>query len=299
MSNGNLGEGRLSKNQKREAAREKARILREEHKKKERRTKFLLQGGVVLAVLLVAAIIASAIFLRPNASGVGPKNMASDGIQLTKGAVATTTPALKSDQDPVPFKRDKKSGIVDIRMYVDYMCPGCGAFEQQNGEYITSLMENGETTVEIHPVAFLDRYAQGTRYSTRATNAVACVANYSPDSVYDFHNLLFANQPQENSPGLSDDELISYTKQAKVTKAKKIATCIKEREFESWVKASTARASDGPIPDSDLEKVTGTPTVLVNGAQYDPSLGSFQSFVVQAAGVDFNENTTPTPTPSP
>ena len=66
---------------------------------------------------------------------------------------------------------------------------------------------------------------------------------------------------------------------------------------------ATERALTGPIPNSELESVTGTPTVLVNGKQYVGSLedtAEFQAFVLQAAGESYSEsNGTPTPTPTP
>jgi protein-disulfide isomerase len=211
---------------------------------------------------------------------------------------------LKAGEEPVPNERDDEAGILDIQMYVDYLCPICGDFEATNGDYITSLLGNGNTTVEIHPIAILDRLSQGSKYSTRATNAAACVANYAPNQYYAFHNLLFANQPAENTTGLSDDELIELTVQAKVDEVDKIAACIKNQEFKAWVSNSTTRALNGPIPNSNVDKVTGTPTVIVNGLKYEGAindLASFQAFVVQAAGADFNDNseTTPTPTPTP
>jgi protein-disulfide isomerase len=302
LSNVTPGNGRLSKNEKREAARDKARILREEQKKKDRRTKFLLQGGIILASLAIVAVIALVIVNSVRPVGPGPRNMASDGIQISQGSIATVTPALASDEDPVANKRDEKAGILDIQIYVDYLCPICGDFEKTNAEYIQGLLENGKTTVEIHPITILDRLSQGTKYSTRAANAAACVANYSPDQFYDFHNLLFANQPAENSTGLTDDELIEFTTQAKVKAASDISSCVTDQEFKSWVNASTARALNGPIPNAtNIDKVEGTPTVLVNGLKYEGSvtdLASFQAFVLQATGADFNEQSTSTPTPA-
>ena len=302
MSYGSSGNDRSSKNSRREEAREKARVLREEQKKKERRTKVLLQGGIILASLAIIAIIALVIVNSIKPEGPGPKNMASDGIQISQGDIALSTPALKAGADPVPNKADTSKGVVDIQMYVDYLCPICGQFEKTNGEYINGLLDNGGATVEIHPIAILDRLSQGTKYSTRATDAAACVANYSPNQYYTFHNLLFANQPEENSTGLTDEQLIDLTKDAKVKDASSIASCIRNQDFKAWVGNSTARALNGPIPNSNVDKVQGTPTVIVNGLKYEGSvsdLASFQAFVIQAAGSDFNENSTATPTPTP
>ncbi|MBN9240005.1 MAG: hypothetical protein BGO97_09860 [Micrococcales bacterium 70-64] len=295
-----MSDARLSKNEKRLAAREKARVLREEQQKKDRRTRLILQGSIVLGLIAIVAVVALVLVNSVGPSGPGPKNMASDGIQLNQGAIATETAALKAGEDPKP--NTQVAGTLDIQMYVDYLCPYCGQFEATNGDYITGLLANGKTTVEIHPLAVLDRLSQGTKYSTRATNAAACVANYSPNQFYDFHNLLFANQPAENSTGLTDDQLVDLTTQAAVENPDKIATCIKNQEFKKWVSDSTTRALNGPIPNSDVDKVTGTPTIIVNGKKYPGSisdLASFQAFVIEAAGTDYNQQSTPTPTPTP
>lgn len=302
MSYGSSGNDRSSKNSRREEAREKARVLREEQKKKDRRTKVLLQGGIILASLAIIAIIALVIVNSIKPEGPGPKNMASDGIQISQGGIALATPALKAGQPPIANKPDTSKGVVDIQIYVDYLCPICGQFEATNGEYISGLLDNGGATVEIHPIAFLDRLSQGTKYSTRAAGAAACVANYAPNQYYAFHNLLFANQPKENSTGLTDDQIIDLTAQAKVTDTKAITDCIKNQDFKAWVSNATVRAFNGPIPNSNVDKVEGTPTVIVNGQKFGGSvsdLPAFQAFVVQAAGDTFNENSTATPTPTP
>lgn len=291
---------RLTKNEKREAAREKARQLREEQKKKERRNRWLLQGGVVVAVLAIVAVITIVIVNNTRPQGPGPLNMASDGIQIGQGFVATTTPALQPGEDPIPNERADDE--LNIQIYVDYLCPICGQFEATNGDYISSLLENGGVTVDIHPITILDRASQGTKYSTRAANAAACVANYSPNQFYDFHLALFANQPEEGSTGLTDDELIQIATDSGVGQMDSVSSCIKDQQFKSFVDASTKRALTGPIPNTNVDKVSGTPTVIVNGVKYEGpvnDLASFQAFIVQAAGETFNQTSTSTPTPTP
>ena len=60
--------------------------------------------------------------------------------------------------------------------YIDFMCPVCNQFEQAYGETIQSLVDDGTITLNIHPISILDRESQGTEYSTRAANAMYCVA---------------------------------------------------------------------------------------------------------------------------
>ncbi|MGV8876281.1 MAG: DsbA family protein [Rhodoglobus sp.] len=304
MSNGTSGDSRISKNERREVAREKARVQRQEQKKKDRRTKLFLQGGVGLALIAIVAVIALVLVNSNQPAGPGPKNLASDGVKLSQGFIATPTPALAADADLVPSVPDATPGVLDIQVYVDYMCPICGAFEQTNATYLESLVDNAAATLEIHPVTILDRYSQGGRYSSRAVNAVACVADASPNSFYKYHSLLLSKevQPAENTSGLSNDELISLLDAAGAKNVPAISECIKDETFKSWVKNSAARALAGPIPNSDIAQITGTPTVLVNGVKYEGAvndLAAFQAFVIQTAGDEFAASSTPTPTPTP
>jgi hypothetical protein len=62
-----------------------------------------------------------------------------------------------------------------------------------------------------------------------------------------------------------------------------IEACIKDETFANWVASATARAmSTGPLPvrNSEIPLVMGTPTVLVNGKEYQPEVhGDLASFV--------------------
>ena len=298
----NAGGARLTKNDKREAAREQARIQREEQRKKDRRNKWLLQGGLILGSLGIIALVTVLIINGTKPAGPGPLNMASDGIQIGQGFVAKSTPALESGEEPVPNERDESGDIIDIQMYVDYQCPVCQAFELTNGEYLTGLLEHGGATVEVHPISFLDNQSLGKKYSSRAANASACVANFSPNQWWDFNRTMFVNQPAEGTEGLTNEAIIALADEAGVEQPEEVAQCINDQTFKSWVSAATARAFAGPIPNSDVPQVTGTPTVIVNGQKYEGPVddaATFAAFVVQVAGDSFSENSTPTPTPTP
>ena len=306
MSNGGSNQPRPTRNEQREAAREKARELREEQKKRERRNKWLIQGGVIVAVLAIAALIGGLIFNNIKPDGPGPANMASDGILLTgvDGVITPTeTPALAADEAPTPTVPDDSGTVANIVTYIDYLCPFCGQFETTNADSIRTMVESGAATLEVHPIALLTNKSAGTQYSLRAANAAACVANTSPESFFDFNALLFENQPEETSVGLDNAEIKSLAKKAGVSSLSTIEQCIDDVQFKKWVQDATTRALTEPVPNSDLEAIKGTPTVLVNGKQYEGSLtdpAEFQSFVLQATGETFSESTsTPSPTPTP
>lgn len=303
MSLGTSGEGKLSKNERREAAREKAKSLREEQKKKDRLTKFYLQGGIILASLAIITAVTLVIVNGIRPEGPGPLNMLSDGIKIGQGLEATKTPALQPGREPLANERDDASEVLDIQLYIDYMCPICGQFEAENGEQIQTLVESGAATVEYHPISILDNLSVGEKYSTRAANAAACVANYDPNKFFEFNAALFSVQPEERTPGLTNEELFAQATGVGVVKASSIEKCIEEERFEGWVGDATDRALNGPIPNSDVEAVEGTPTVIVNGQRFNYTLpfssAEFADFLIQAAGSTFNDNSTPSPEPTP
>ena len=302
MSYGSAGDGRLSKNDRREAAREKAKALREQQRKKDLRNRIFLFGGLGVVVIAIGVAVTLIIVSAIKPAGPGPQNMASDGLTVSQGFVATTTPSQAADAEPTAPTPDYSTGVVDIQVYVDYLCPYCGQFEATNSEQIGQWIESGAATLTTHPLAILDRGSLGTKYSTRSANAAACVANYSPDSFYDFSALLFKNQPAENTEGLDNDKLKSLVGEAGVTDQSAINSCIDDKTYYGWVADATSRALQGPLPGTDDQSVTGTPTVLVNGQKYSGSLtdpDAFSAFVVQVANEAYSTSTaTPTPTPA-
>ncbi|CAN5126643.1 hypothetical protein BH09ACT3_BH09ACT3_05440 [soil metagenome] len=300
MTYGGAGRG-PSKNERREAAREKARLLREERKKKDRRNKVLLQGGLIVAVVAVVAVVAFAITSSIQPPAPGPANMLSDGIKIGQEYKAVATAGLQPDETPVPSESNAPE-VIDIQIYLDYFCPICGQFESANADQIATWVQSGAATVEYHPISILDRLSQSTKYSTRSANAAACVANYSPDSFFEYNALLFVNQPPENSTGLSDERLADLAREAGAKKLSSITTCIDDQAFKSWVISATTRATTGPIAGTDVEKVEGTPTVIINGKKYGGAINdptAFAAAVATAAGQAFTEESAATPTPTP
>ncbi|MDJ0377032.1 thioredoxin domain-containing protein [Cryobacterium sp. PH31-L1] len=302
MTIGGPSDSSPSKNRRRDAARVKAKQLRVSQKKKDRRNKLFLQGGIAIAAVAIVALVSVIIVNSIKPAGPGPKNMASDGAFIGEGMVTALTPALQPDANLRASEPDTSGAVANIRIYVDYLCPLCGDFEDANNEQIANWVDSGAATVEIHPVAILTSKSAGTKYSLRAANAAACVANYSPNDFFAFSSALFVDQPEETSPGRSNDEIKAIVKDSGVSTAvSNINSCIDDGTYESWVKAATNRALDGPIPNSSIKAITSAPTVLVNGKPYTGSIEDpkeFASFVQVALGETYSTST-PTPEPTP
>jgi protein-disulfide isomerase len=307
---------RASKNERRDAAREKAREQRLRQQRRERRNKVVLQATIGVVIVAIVAIVAVIIVNSVRPPGPGPRNMANGGITIegTKlTAAKTAAPSAAATPTPQPTPSD---GKVLIQAYEDFGCPACQAFEQTNGTQIQQLIKSGAAVVQYHPVAILDNHFTDNSYSTRAANAAAAVANWSPDSYAAFHELLYRTsvQPKEGGPGLSDDRLIELVKQVKVSNLARITAAIRDQQFKAWVQARTDEftSDSGSLKGVDFSKRLdqngaqagpSTPTVLVNGQYYDGTT-DFGSFVTKVGGAASSTpassaSATPSPTPSP
>jgi protein-disulfide isomerase len=280
---GSNSDGR-GKKDRREEAREKARLEREAEKKRARRNRILVQSGIGVVVVAIALVVVLVVVNQPKPVALskdksGPLNMISDGILLSGSDVqAVSTPRIAANAKPKPTTpSDDKTNIVT---YVDYQCPACQAFEATNAEQMKALVAAGKATLEIHPIAILDNSSQGNKYSTRAANAAACVANYEPDKYFDVNTALYANQPAEGTAGAPDSKLISVLKGAGAS-SDKISKCITTQRFVPWVTAATTRVGS-PLPNSSVAALAHTPTVIVNGQEFTGSItdaAAFKDFI--------------------
>jgi protein-disulfide isomerase len=270
-------EPRLSKAEKTAQAREKARAIREEQLKKEKRNKLLVGWGIVVAVVVIIALVAFVVIgnAQNNApvadQGPTPANgNVHGGITLLANTeVVKSEPASVNVAD-VPAPLDTKPATVTVPggeaeagkpvkvvAYIDFICPVCKQFETAYGESLTNLRNEGKISVEYRALGFLDRQST-TNYSSRAANAAACVVNSSPEKYAEFFNLLFERQPAEGGAGISDNDL---KKMATEIGAANIDSCIDSKQFRPWVKVATQEAA--------AIGVTGTPTVFIDGKQWD------------------------------
>ena len=256
-----------SRSEQREAARNKARELREQSAKKEKRNKLVIQISVVLVALGIVGGVAGVIAIeaanRADAPVVDevPKNLTElGGLKIGVGLQAftdTNTPTA-----------DAAGDVPEIVVYVDYQCPICQAFDVPNSAQIRSWVDTGAATVEIRPLSFLDR-ASLNQYSSRVANAAFCVANFEPDAFYDFHEIMMLNQTSEGGDGHDDNKLYEFAEEAGAG-TEEIKGCIQAKSFGDYVAQHTQNVLNNP---QDGVNVTGTPTILVNGLQYTWATG--------------------------
>ncbi|QZY52971.1 DsbA family protein [Leucobacter tenebrionis] len=293
---------KLTKNERRERAREQARLAREAEKRREKRGRFLLQGGIVLGVLAILAVVALILTQTMKPAGPGPENMASGGVVFTKDLKVVETPALQSGEDREAPEVDRKQLPLDVTTYVDYMCPACGAFEQQYGTMLENYVGSGDVNLQVYPLNFLDSASLGTKYSTRAANLFSCVVEQQPDVAFKLHNTLLSAdvQPAERTAGLTDDQLLEQAEAAGAELTTELRQCVKDVRFGSFIAANYKAVSENGVqglakgaqlfdsngtelqPAGEPQRLVSTPTVIVNGQQWNQARdGDLESYLLK------------------
>ncbi|GAB2554821.1 thioredoxin domain-containing protein [Leucobacter ruminantium] len=270
-------------------------------------------GYVTLAskLSLLAALFVFGLGFQPgpvptvsgaSASGVGPEGMASGGAVFGEGGELVSSGSASGDSREAP-EADRSAGSpVDVTVYVDYMCPACGAFEQANGDMLNSYVRAGDITLQVYPLNFLDQTSLGARYSTRAANLFACIVESSPDAALDVHtSLLSADvQPSEGTEGLTDDELLAVAEDAGADVDGELRQCVAEQRFAGFFDDNTRIATEEgllglapgaqllgsggtPQPADGPQRLVSTPTVIVAGEQYVAQRdGDLESAILKA-----------------
>jgi protein-disulfide isomerase len=195
------------------------------------------------------------------------------GVAMQAGrdsAPAGPTPQAVTAENGVTIGRADARVVVDL--YEDPQCPACRQFEQEIGPSLAEWIQSGSTKVNYHVVSFLDR-ASSTHYSSRAANAFYCAADAGVFVRY--HDLLYAAQPAEGTPGLPDDQLVQFGRQAGAT-SDSFAQCVTSGRYSGFVGEITERSSRAGV--------VATPTVLVNGAPIQtPTLEAVRAAVNEAS----------------
>jgi len=161
-------------------------------------------------------------------------------------------------------------GPVRVDAFIDFLCPFCRQFELSSGSALASLVTDGLISLAYHPMNFLDQ-ASTTNYSTRAAAASGCAADGGRFTPY--AHALFASQPPEGGPGLSDAELAGIGRAVGLG-GPAFTRCLADARYLDWPPYVTARAT--------ALGVDTTPTVLVEGAAVRPDTRTITAAVAAA-----------------
>lgn len=229
------------------------------------RSRRLIRASVIAVAVMMSAVANLALPLEPTAAAVDAKfiRVASNNVITDPG---TGQPK------------------VVLSLYEDSLCPYCRRLERTFGATVDKLIDTGAVEADYYMVAILDR--PNRDYSSRAGAAAYCVADQSIDAFRRFKTALYANQPAESAPSFPDNAaLIDTARQAGAGDA--VAACINNATYTAMVAGM-----------ADATNVTHTPTVRINGQDYDLStpdalVARIKEIVGDVPGID-----APTPAPA-
>ncbi len=250
---------RPTKAVRREEARQAALALRAQQERVAKRNRLI--AIIAAAALLVGFVVLVVVIVNqggedevPVAQQVQPPFSADNGGGIVMDADGIVTPPADA---PAEWPVGAFGDAVVVTVYSDPICPWCARFEQLASPVLDEMRLAGDVVVDHRIVGNLDSYSQGTRYSTRAAQALYTVADLAPEAYLDFQAALFASQPAENTTGLTDEQIADIARDAGVPDD--AIAAIADGTYTWWVGQVTDAARD--LYDGRL----ATPSIRLNG----------------------------------
>lgn len=258
---------RTTKAARREEARQAALALRAQQEQVAKRNRLI--AIIAASAVLIGFVVLVVVILNqggeddlPEAQQVQPSFAADGGGGVAMDADGImTAPADATSEWPIGAVEDD---VVVVTVYSDPICPWCAVFEQAAMPVLEELRESGEIVVDHRWINALDGYSLGAEYSTRAASALYTVAEEAPDSFLSFSQALMANQPAENTTGLTDEEIADIAREAGVPED--VVALLDEHRFAWWA---------SQVSDAAREFYDGriaTPSVRLNGEPLDDAV---------------------------
>lgn len=269
--------------------RDRAAAAREEANSGERRRERMVRIiGAITVVVVVFGIIGVALVAR-NSS-----DTSATGVTAPDPNAPLPAGALPADDERafgVPYPGTATADAPVLEIWEDFQCPACGAVEQANGAGIESLGDAGKVQLIWRPSTFLDANL-GNDASARATAAWGCAIDAGKAKEY--HNVVFANQPEQEGTGWTNEQLLAFAGDAGITGAEldTFTQCVADGTYRGWAANSTDVFYTSNIPGTPLAKLNGVeiPTeILVDQA-------SLEKLVDEAAAAGSGD---PSPAASP
>jgi protein-disulfide isomerase len=179
------------------------------------------------------------------------------GLLVVRNDVHTSSSSSSSVVEPKRVAPDGtgikvSEGPVRVELYVDSQCPACRQFERDAGETLSQYAAAKKIELTVHLLTFLDSVSPN-QYSSRAAAATICAAD--DGKLLEYSAALFENQPEEGSPGPTDDQLVATGKTLGLGDS--FASCVSDKKYLSWAKHASEKALESGIQS--------VPTVVVAG----------------------------------
>ena len=230
--------------------------LQEAHRREARAARSRRRIVVSASVVAVLALVGGAAV----AIGAAADDSSTVAVTGPGGAAATTlvVPANASGPDGTVVVYGKADAAHTLQVFEDFRCPVCKSFEEANGQAVQQLADDGAYRIEYHLAAFLD-VNLGGRGSRTALAAAGAALNEGVDKFKQFHDVLYANQPDERQDGFGNvNTVLALADQVPGLKTAAFTKAVTEGTYLPWA-AKVAEAFN-------TSGVTGTPTVKLDGS---------------------------------
>lgn len=184
------------------------------------------------------------------------------------GGEAVAGAAAPADTAGLTYAQTGTAGPV-VEYYGNWKCPVCAEFSNGSdrvldlGRIIRDFVEPGDLTLRFRGLAYTP---DGEPFlgpdAPRAARAGLAVWNEAPERYWPFHERVFAEQPAESETWATVDRLVSFADAAGVEATDAVRTALEDGTYAEPVQATADRAQ--------ALGVTGTPSLVIDGAVYNP-----------------------------
>jgi len=214
----------------------------------------------IAAVVVVAALVIGGVIWT-----ISDKNK-TDGQVIDPGKTSALAGDVTQKRDGVVVTVGKAGAKASIDAYPDFLCPICGQFEKTYKTDVEQAINDGKLQVRYHMVPLLNDRSDPPGYSLDSANAALAAADAG--KFLQFHDALFANQPEEGKRGYDKAQLIKLGADVGITDPA-FAQTINAGTYDQQVNAAFQQIENDPKLAQDFgngKSGFGTPTVTANGA---------------------------------
>ena len=281
-----------SKAQRREAARLKAKELREAEERRAHRNAIARRSFIGATGVALAGGLGYLGYLAVN-QNQGKKEFpaAGKGLATEKANQSGVPKQVLADASWTYGEGDKLDTVASsapvLDIYFDYSCSHCAQFEGVHTQEINQLLSDKKITLALHPCKLLQQ-----EWTSVVMNAMGVVLDEAPAQSLSFHNAAFEIFSQaiqtKNQSNMTVEGLVAAAAKVNVPKevSAKFKAAVDSDKYGKWVKLG-----DEAFKARELE---GTPTVFFKGEKVD--LNKLQT---PTSLTELVTGSTPTAQPSP
>ncbi|WP_022873597.1 DsbA family protein [Nesterenkonia alba] len=261
----------MARNTETSSARERARKLQQQQERRQKRASLVLPVIVtVLAVAVIGGLFWWVVAREGEGANYteGPAPAVANehgGITLTSSteiAEGDDLGTIDADELPetdgigtTPREEGEPPHVI---IYTDPGCPVCQQMEEQYADTMAELVDDGLITLEYRTVAVVPSQSN---YSFRANNAIACMAEESPENYKSYLTHITSTYAQAEA----DNETLAAV--ARNAYDVDISECIEEGTFRPFASYTHNVASEVAASDERFGGGLGTPSVFIDDSQ--------------------------------